>query len=184
VLADLNTDEVRVNIILAALGGITENDVAFAEASGAMIIGFNSVADVAARQAADRAGVDIKYYDVIYSLIDDMKLIMEGELAPDEVEQVTGHAEVRAVFKSSKFGNIAGCYVTDGSISRNNRVRLSRDGRVIFNGALAGLRREKDDAKEVKAGFECGMTFERFNDIKVGDIIESYMVELVKRTLS
>ena len=183
VLSDLNTAEVRVNMILTALGGITENDVAFAEASGAMIIGFNSVPDVAARQAADRAGVQVKFYDIIYSLIDDMKVIMEGKLAPDEVEEITGHAEVKAVFKSSKFGNIAGCYVNDGMINRNNKVRVSRDGRVIYNGPLAGLRREKDDAKEVKAGFECGMTLEKFNDVKVGDQIESYAIELVKRTL-
>ncbi|MEM7203025.1 MAG: translation initiation factor IF-2 [Planctomycetota bacterium] len=183
VMADLATDEVRVNIIHSALGGISETDVSLAEASGAVIIGFNSVPDVSARQAADRANVQIKFYDVIYALIDDMKLALEGMLAPEEVEKVTGHAEVRAVFKSSKFGNIAGCYILDGMVSRNQRVRLSRDGTVIWSGSLQGLRRIKDDVREVKAGFECGITFDGYNDVKVGDQIESYAVELVKRKL-
>ena len=184
VLAELNTDEVRVNIVHAALGGISETDVSLAEASGAIIIGFNSVADQAARITADRANVEIKFYDVIYNLVDDMKQALEGLLAPDEVEQVTGHAEVRAVFRSSKFGNIAGCYVTDGALGRNDRVRVSRDGRKVFTGKLAGLRRIKDEVKEVRSGFECGMTFENFNDVKVGDIVEGYKVEYVKRTLA
>jgi translation initiation factor IF-2 len=183
VLTELNTAEVKVNLIHAALGGITENDVALGAAGGAIVIGFNSVPDQAARIAAERAGVEIKFYDVIYNLVDDIKKTMEGMLAPDEVEQVTGHAEVRAVFRSSKFGNIAGCYVLDGTIARGQKVRLSRDGRIIYHGPLAGLRRVKDDVKEVKAGFECGMTFANFNDIKVGDQVEAYDVELVKRTL-
>ncbi len=182
-LARLATDEVRVNVIHSALGGITETDVSLAQASGAMICGFNAVADQAARIAADRANVDIRYYDVIYHLIDDMKLALEGKLKPDEVEEVIGHVEIRAVFRSSKFGNIAGCYVQDGVIRRGAAVRLSRDGRVVYTGTIASLRREKDDAKEVKAGFECGLTLKDFNDIKELDQLEVYAVKLVKRTL-
>ncbi len=183
VLAELNTDEVRINIIHAALGGISETDVSLAEASGALIVGFNSVADSGARQAADRAGVQIKFYDVIYNLIDDMKAAMEGMLAPEEVEKIMGHTEVRALFKSSKVGTIAGCYVLDGTIARNHKARLSRDGKVVYRGPITGLRRHKDEAKEVRAGFECGVTFDGFNDIKVGDQIETYVIEFVKRTL-
>ena len=183
VLADLGTDEVRVNIIHAALGGISETDVKLAEASNAILIGFNSVADTSARQEADRAGVEIRFYDVIYNLIDDMRLALEGLLAPDAVEKVTGHAEIRAIFRSSKFGNIAGCYVLDGVITRNSKVRVSREGNVVWTGDIAGLRRVKDDVREVKANFECGITFSAFNDIKVGDQIEAFSVEYVKRTL-
>lgn len=182
-LARLATDEVRVNVIHSALGGITETDVSLAQASGAMICGFNAVADQAARIAADRADVDIRYYDVIYHLIDDMKLALEGKLKPDEVEEVIGHVEIRAVFRSSKFGNIAGCYVQDGIVRRGANLRLSRDGRVVYTGSIASLRREKDDAKEVKAGFECGLTLKDFNDIKEGDQLEIFAVKLVKRTL-
>ncbi|MHC5062516.1 MAG: translation initiation factor IF-2, partial [Planctomycetota bacterium] len=180
----LETDEVKVNFIHTALGGITEADVSFAEASGALIIGFNTVADQAARIAADRAGVDIRYYDVIYSILDDMKLALEGLLKPEEVEEAMGTVEVRAIFKSSKFGNIAGCYVTDGMVKRNAKVRLSRDGKVVYTGTVASLRREKDDAKEVKSGFECGLTLKDFNDVKVGDVLNCFGVKLVKRTLA
>ena len=182
-LADLATSEVRVNIIHSALGGITKTDVQLAEASEAIIVGFNSVPDQSARTEADRAGVEIRFYDVIYALLDDMKQALEGLLRPDEVESVLGHAEIRAIFRSSKFGNIAGCYVLDGEIRRNQHARLSRDGRVVWQGKFAGLRRHTDDAKEVKAGFECGVTLENFDDVKVGDVIECYQVELVKRSL-
>ncbi|MBI5850208.1 MAG: translation initiation factor IF-2 [Planctomycetes bacterium] len=182
-LAKLNTEEVKVNVIHSALGGITETDVSLAQASGAMVIGFNSVADQSARQAAERAGVTIRFYDVIYNLIDDAKLAMEGKLKPEEVEEVLGHAEIRAIFRSSKFGNIAGCFVVDGLVRRAASVRLSRDGRVVYTGALASLRREKDDVREVKGGFECGMVLKDFNDIKEGDQLEFFTVKLVKRTL-
>jgi len=182
-LAKLNTEEVKVNVIHAALGGITETDVSLAQASGAMVIGFNSVADQSARQAAERAGVTIRFYDVIYNLIDDAKLAMEGKLKPEEVEEVLGHAEIRAIFRSSKFGNIAGCFVVDGVARRAASVRLSRDGRVVYTGALSSLRREKDDVREVKGGFECGMVLKDFNDIKEGDQLEFFTVKLVKRTL-
>ncbi len=182
-LAKLNTEEVKVNVIHSALGGITETDVSLAEASGAMVVGFNTVADTSARQAAERANVQIRFYDVIYSLIDDMKLAMEGKLKPEEVEEVIGTAEIREIFRSSKFGNIAGCFVTDGMVRRSATLRLSRDGRVVHTGSLASLRREKDDAREVKAGFECGMLIKDYNDIKEGDQLEFFTVKLVKRTL-
>ncbi|MEO0478672.1 MAG: translation initiation factor IF-2 [Planctomycetota bacterium] len=182
-LARLNTDEVKVRVIHSALGGITETDISLAEASGAIVVGFNAVADSSARQAADRAGVDIRFYSIIYELIDEMKLAMEGKLKPDEIEESIGHAEIKAVFRSSKFGNIAGCMVQDGIIRRNARCRLSRDGAVIYQGTIASLRREKDDAKEVRGGFECGLTLKDYNDIKEGDILECFDVKLVKRTL-
>ncbi len=183
-LDKIGTDEVRVNIIHSALGGITESDVVLAEAGGAMILGFNTVADQAARLAAERAGVDLRYYSIIYELIDEMKLALEGKLKPDEVEEVTGHAEIKAVFRSSKIGNIAGLMVNDGLVTRNSKARLSRDGKVIYTGAVSSLRREKDDAKEVRGGYECGLTLKDFNDIKVGDELEFYDIKYVKRTLS
>ena len=182
-LDELRTPEVRVNLVHSALGGINETDVSLAEASGAVIVGFHTVADSSARQAAERAGVDIRYYDVIYELIDNVKAAMEGALKPQEVESILGHVEVRAVFKSSKFGLIAGCYVTDGLVRRNAKVRLSRDSRVIYTGKVASLRREKDDARDVRAGFECGLTLLDFQDLRVGDIIEVCQVDLVRRTL-
>jgi len=180
---DLKTAEVRVNLVHSALGGINETDVSLAEASGAVIVGFNTVADSSARQAADRAGVEIRYYDVIYELLDQLRNAMEGLLKPEEVESILGHAEVRALFRSSKFGLIAGCYVTDGIVKRNAKVRLTRDSKVVYTGKVASLRREKDDAKEVRAGFECGMTLVDYQDLKVGDILEFSQVDLVRRTL-
>ncbi|MCA8941605.1 MAG: translation initiation factor IF-2, partial [Planctomycetes bacterium] len=178
------TDEVRVNIIHSALGGITETDVALAEAGGAMVIGFNTVADQTARQAADQAGVEIRYYSVIYELLDEVRLAMEGKLAPEEIEEITGHAEIKAVFRSSKFGNIAGLMIDDGNVTRNSHVRLSRDGKVVHRGTVSSLRREKDDVREVKSGYECGLTIKDFNDIKVGDQLEFFDIKYVKRTLS
>ncbi|MEY4675334.1 MAG: translation initiation factor [Planctomycetota bacterium] len=180
---DLKTAEVKVNLVHSALGGINETDVSLAEASGAVIVGFNTVADSSARQAADRAGVEIRYYDVIYELLDQLRNAMEGLLKPEEVESILGHAEVRALFRSSKFGLIAGCYVTDGTVKRNAKVRLTRDGKVVHTGKVGSLRREKDDAKEVRAGFECGMTLVDYQDLKVGDILEFSQVDLVRRTL-
>ena len=182
-LDELKTAEVRVNLVHSALGGINETDVSLAEASGAVIVGFHTVADSSARQAAERAGVEIRYYDVIYELLDNVRAAMEGLLKPEEVESVLGHAEIRAVFKSSKFGTIAGCYVTDGVCKRNAKVRLSRDGRVVYTGKVSSLRREKDDAREVRAGFECGLTLQDYQDLKEGDILEFAQVDLVRRTL-
>ena len=183
ILAELGTNEVRVNLIHTALGGITETDVELAAASKAIIIGFNSVADVAARQKAEQSGVEIRYYDVIYQVVDDMRAAMEGLLAPERLEKVVGHAEIRAIFRSSKAGNIAGCFVTDGVISRSAKLRLVRDGKVVHSGELGSLRRIKDDVREVKAGFECGLTIANYNDIKEGDKLEFFQVEMVKRTL-
>jgi translation initiation factor IF-2 len=182
-LAEIANDEVRFNIIHAALGAITETDVTLAAASSAIIIGFNTVPDATARQIADRTGVEIRFYDIIYNLIDEMKLALEGLLKPDEIETVHGQAEVRAVFKSSKFGNIAGCFITDGSVNRNSRVRLSRDGAVVHTGGIGSLRRVQDDVREVKAGFECGLTISNFSDVKEGDELTFYGIELVKRKL-
>ncbi len=182
-LADLATDEVRVNVIHSGLGGITDSDVSLAEAGGAMVIGFNTAPEATARQHAERAGVTIRLYDVIYQLIDDVKLAMEGTLTPDEVEKSQGFAEVRAVFKSSRFGTIAGCYVKEGSAFRSSKARLSRGGQLIYTGQVSSLRREKDDTREVKAGFECGLTLRDWQDITEGDMIEFYDVSLVKRTL-
>ncbi|MBL8730864.1 MAG: translation initiation factor IF-2 [Planctomycetes bacterium] len=182
-LEELSTPEVRVNLVHSALGGINETDVSLASASGAVIVGFNTVADSSARQLAEREGVEIRYYDIIYELLDQVKAAMEGLLAPEEVQSVVGHAEVKATFKSSKFGVIAGCRVTDGFVKRSNTVRLSRDGKVVWSGRLGSLRRIDEDVREVKAGFECGMTLDGYQDIKVGDTLEFVQVELVKRTL-
>ncbi|MEZ5962366.1 MAG: translation initiation factor IF-2 [Planctomycetota bacterium] len=182
-LSDLNTEEVKVNIIHSGLGGITDSDVSLAEAGGAMIIGFHTAPEATARQHAERADVDIRLYEVIYDLIDDIKKAMEGTLAPEEVEKNQGFAEVRAVFKSSRFGTIAGCYVTEGSIFRSSKARLSRDGKLVYTGQVQSLRREKDDVREVKAGFECGLTLRDWEDVKEGDKLEFYDVSLVKRTL-
>lgn len=183
ILGDLSTEEVRINIIHSGLGGISETDVELAAASKAIIIGFNSVADSAARQSAERQGVETRFYDVIYSVVDDMRLAMEGLLAPERVEKVIGHADIRAVFKSSKFGNIAGCYVTDGMVTRNSKVRLLRDGKILFTGDLGSLKRVKDDVREVKTNFECGLTIANYNDIREGDKLEFFAIEMVKRTL-
>ncbi|MBX3462988.1 MAG: translation initiation factor IF-2 [Planctomycetes bacterium] len=182
-LEELSTPEVRVNLVHSALGGINETDVSLAHASGAVIVGFHTIADSSARQAAEREGVEIRYYDVIYELLDQVKAAMEGLLAPQEVQSVIGHAEVKATFKSSKFGTIAGCRVTDGVVKRSATARLSRDGAVVWTGKIASLRRVEEDVREVKTGFECGMTLDGFQDIKVGDQLEFVQVELVKRTL-
>jgi len=182
-LDDLETAEVRVNLVHSALGGINETDVSLAEASGAVIVGFNTVADSNARQLAEKAGVEIRYYEIIYELLDQVRDAMEGMLAPEEVQSVIGHAEIKAIFKSSKFGTIAGLRVTDGLAKRNASVRLSRDGSVIWSGKVGSLRRVDEDVREVKAGIECGLTLDGYQDVKVGDILEFVQVELIKRTL-
>jgi translation initiation factor IF-2 len=182
-LDELQTPEVRVNLVHSALGGINETDVSLASASGAVIVGFHTVADSSARQAAEREGVEIRYYDVIYELLDQVKAAMEGLLAPQEVQSVIGHAEIKATFRSSKFGIIAGCRILDGIARRSATVRLSRDGTVVWSGKLASMRRAEEDVRDVKAGFECGMTLEGFQDIKVGDQLEFVATELIKRTL-
>ena len=182
-LEELSTPEVRVNLVHSALGGINETDVSLASASGAVIVGFHTVADSSARQAAEREGVEIRYYEIIYELLDQVKAAMEGLLAPQEVQNVIGHAEVKATFRSSKFGIIAGCRVLDGIVRRSATARLSRDGSVVWSGKIGSLRRLEEDVRDVKAGFECGMTLDGFQDIKPGDQLEFVQIELVKRTL-
>jgi translation initiation factor IF-2 len=182
-LTELSTDEVKVTILHSGLGGITIADIDLADASRAVIIGFNSVPDETARQAGDRQGVQIRFYDVIYQLIDDIKQAMEGLLSPEEKEVVLGHAEIRAIFKVSRLGNIAGCYVTDGTVTRNGKYRLVRDGRVVHSGRAASLRRVKDDVREVRSGFECGIRLENFDDVKLGDVLECFEIQLEKRVL-
>ena len=182
-LTKLSTDEVKVNIVHAAVGGITESDVNLALASKAVIIGFNTRADAAARKLAESSGIDIRYYDVIYDAVDVVKAALTGMLAPEKKENILGLVEVRQTFKISKVGTIAGCYVSEGLIRRNAKVRLLRDSVVIHDGELESLKRFKDDAREVKAGFECGLSLKNFDDIKVGDQIEAYEVVEVARTL-
>src|SRR5579859_131649 len=182
-LEKLSTDEVAARIIYAGAGAITESDVTLAEASGAAIIGFNVRAHKEAREAADQAGIEIRYYDIIYNLVDDVKKAMSGMLAPTLRETKLGDAVILEIFKVSKVGNVAGCRVTDGAVERGANVRLIRDNVVVHQGKLSQLKRFKDDAREVLAGQECGMAFENYGDMKVGDTIECYRVETVQRTL-
>jgi len=180
-LEKLSNDEVKIKAIHGGVGAITETDVMFASASNAIIIGFNVRPQPSAATLAEKHKVDIRLYRVIYDAIEDMQSAMKGMLEPEYKEVVTGHAEVRAIFKASSVGTIAGCYVTDGKVNRNNEARVIRDGVVIYEGKIASLKRFKDDAREVNAGFECGITLEKFNDIKEGDIIETYTMEAVPR---
>lgn len=182
-LEKLNTDEIHVNVIHGAVGAVNETDVMLASTSGAIIIGFNVRPDKNALAAAETEEVDIRLYRVIYDAIEDVKKAMEGLLEPDFVEKVTGDAEVRETFKIPSGAVIAGCYVTDGKISRNDEVRVIRDGIVVFEGEIASLRRFKDDVKEVATGYECGIGIDRFNDVKNGDVIETFVMEAVKREL-
>ena len=180
-LQKLSTDKVKVNIIRSGIGAISESDVMLASASDAIVIGFNVKPTSQAREAAKKEGVDIKFYNVIYQLIDDVKKAMAGLLEPTYVEEITGVAEVRATFKVPKVGIVAGCYVKEGVINRNNNVRVIRDGVVIYTGKIGSLKRFKEDVKEVPAGYECGLRIEGFQDIKVGDIIEAFEVKEVKQ---
>lgn len=180
-LEKLSNDEVRVKVIHGGVGAISETDVTFASASNAIIIGFNVRPDSTTRQLAEKEKVDIRTYRVIYNAIDDITAAMKGMLDPEYKEVITAKISVRATFKVSSVGTIAGCYVDEGKVNRNNSVRVIRDGIVIFEGKLSSLKRFKDDAKEVAAGFECGLTIEKFNDIKEGDVIESYTMEEIAR---
>ena len=182
-LEKLGTDEVIARILHAGVGGITESDVTLAETSGAAIIGFNVRAHKEAREAAERAGVEIRYYNIIYNLVDDVKKAMSGLLAPTLRETPLGNAEILEVFNVSKVGKVAGCRVTDGRVERGANVRLIRDNVVIHEGKLSTLKRFKDDAREVLAGQECGMSFEAYEDIRQGDVIECYRVESIQRSL-
>ena len=182
-LDKMSTDEVVARVIFSGAGGITESDVTLAEASDAAVIGFNVRAHKEAREAAEHAGIEIRYYNIIYDLVDDVKKAMSGLLAPTLRETMLGNATILEIFKVSKVGNVAGCRVTDGVVERGANVRLIRDSVVVHQGKLSQLKRFKDDAREVLAGQECGMAFENYHDMKVGDVIECYRVETVQRTL-
>jgi translation initiation factor IF-2 len=182
-LAQLSTSEVRVEVVHRGVGAITESDVLLAKASGAIILGFHVRPDANARATAEREQVDVRTYRVIYEAVDDVKKGLEGLLKPEEKETVLGEAEVLQVFKISKVGAIAGCMVRQGIIQRTAKARVVRDGTTVYTGALSSLKRFKDDVKEVRDGLECGIGIENFNDLKVGDRIESFRVEAVKRTL-
>jgi translation initiation factor IF-2 len=182
-LLKLPQDEVRVNIVRAGAGGITENDVTLAMASDAIIVGFNVRPSAGSRELAEKEGVDIRTYRVIYDAIDDIKSALSGLLKPEERERVLGEAEVRQTFRVPKLGLIAGSYVTGGTIRRNARARLVRDGVVVYDGRVTSLRRFKDDVSEVRDGYECGIGLENFQDIKDGDVIEAYEVEEVARSI-
>jgi translation initiation factor IF-2 len=182
-LLRLSTKEVNVHVIHKGVGGISESDVLLAAASRAVIVGFHVRPNLNARRLSEQENVDIRLYNIIYDAINDVKNALEGLLAPTVSEEVMGTVEIRDVFKVSKVGTIAGCYVKDGRITRNNKVRLVRDGVVVFDGTIASLKRFKDDVKEVEQGFECGIALENFNDVKVGDIVEAYKMVEMKRKL-
>jgi translation initiation factor IF-2 len=182
-LDKLGTEEVAARVLHAGAGGITESDVTLAEASGVPIIGFNVRAHKEAREAAERAGIEIRYYNIIYDLVDDVKKAMSGLLAPTLRETMLGNATILEIFNVSKVGKIAGCRVTDGTVERGANVRLIRDNVVVHEGKLSQLKRFKDDVKEVVAGQECGMAFENYQDMRQGDVIECYRVETIQRSL-
>jgi translation initiation factor IF-2 len=181
-IAKIEREGGRIQIVHGAVGGINENDVTLAEVTDSVIVGFNVRPEPKARKAAELAGVEIRTYGIIYELLDEIELLLVGQLAPDEEEQVLGTAEVRAVFKVPRAGTVAGCYVIEGVVQRGAKARLLRDGIIIHDGLISSLKRFKDDVREVAAGFECGMGFENYNDIKEGDNIEVYLIREVART--
>lgn len=183
-LLKLSTDEVKVQLVYSAVGGISESDINLAIASKALVIGFNVRADAGARKLAESNGVEINYYSIIYDAVDELKAAMSGMLTPDKKEEVIGNAEIRQVFKVSKIGSIAGCMVTSGVVRRNARLRLLRNNAVVYTGELESLKRFKDDAREVKEGFECGLNIKNYNDIQVGDQLEFFEIKEVARTLA
>ena len=182
-LADLGNDEVKVNIVSGGVGGISETDISLAMTSSAIIIGFNARADSKARSVAENEGIEIRYYNVIYDLIDDVRAALSGMLSPELREEIVGIAEVRDVFRSPKFGQIAGCMVTEGTVYRSKPIRVLRDNVVIYEGELESLRRFKDDANEVRSGTECGIGVKNYTDVKVGDLIEVFDVNEIARSL-
>ncbi len=181
-IGKISREDASVVIVHGAVGGITSNDVMLAEASDAVIYGFNARPDTSARAAAKDAGIDIRTFSIIYELLDDIESLLIGELAPEEVEEFLGVAEVRATFRAPRYGLVAGCYVTEGTINRNARARLVRDGVVVYDGRIASLRRFKEDMQQVQTGYECGIGLANFKDIKEGDTIESYEVKEIART--
>jgi translation initiation factor IF-2 len=183
-IAKLPQDEITVEIIRADVGGITESDVNLAAATDAIVIGFNVRPVGEARQLAEREGVQIRTYSVIYRAFDDLRDAMQGMLRPEEVEETVGEVEVRDTFRASRIGVIAGCYVTEGRITRGASVRLVRDGTVVWTGEIDSLRRHSDDVREVAAGFECGIVLRNYQDVKVGDVLEVFETKQVERQLS
>jgi len=182
-LIKLSTPQVQVNVIHKAVGQISESDVLLAAASNAIVIGFQVRPSACARKLAEKEEIDIRHYSIIYDAINEIKDPIEGMLTPEIKEDITGSAEVMEVFKITKVGTVAGCIVREGKITRSNKVRLIRDGIVIYTGELESLKRFKDDVREVTSGFECGLNIKNFNDIKVGDIIEGFQETEVKRKL-
>ena len=180
-LIKLSNEEVKVNVIHSAVGGITESDVMLAAASGAIITGFNVRPDKNALDSAERNEVDIRTHRIIYEIIDEVEAAMKGLLAPTFKETLLGHAEVRQTIKVPGVGIIAGCYIQDGKITRQSQIRVVRDGVVIFEDKISSLKRFKDDAREVASGYECGIGLEKFNDIKVGDILEAFIMEQIEQ---
>ncbi|MGH7545785.1 MAG: translation initiation factor IF-2, partial [Gemmatimonadota bacterium] len=183
-LQQLSTEEVQLEVIHHGVGAINESDVLLATTSAAIVIGFHVRPEPKAREVAEREGVDIRLYRIIYEAVEEMRAALEGMLKPEKKEVVLGTAEVRATFKVPKVGTVAGCYVTSGTIERNARVRVLRDHIEVYEGKIGSLKRFKDDVREVREGFECGMGIENFNDLKVGDVIEAYKIEEVARTLA
>jgi translation initiation factor IF-2 len=180
-ISKIKVEDIVINVVRAGVGAITETDIILAQASKAIVVGFNVRPTGQVRQSAEASGVEIRLYNIIYKLLEDIDAALKGMLDPEFEEVVTGFAEVRQTFKVSKVGTIAGCYVTEGVIERNSLVRILRSGVVVFEGKMATLRRFKDDVKEVKAGYECGITIASFNDIKEGDVIEASVEREVKR---
>jgi translation initiation factor IF-2 len=182
-LLKLSTDEVKVQLVYAAVGAVSESDVNLAIASKAVIIGFNVRADAGARKLAEGNAVDIRYYNIIYDAVDELKAAMSGMLAPEKREEVIGTAEIRTVFVASKIGTVAGCMVTSGFVTRSAHFRLLRDNVVVHTGEVDSLKRMKDDVREVKEGFECGIKLKNYNDVKEGDQLEFFEIREVARTL-
>jgi translation initiation factor IF-2 len=182
-LEKLSTEEVRVRMLRRSVGAITASDVDLAQADEAIIIGFNVRPDAMAREVAEREGVDLRLYTVIYRAVDEVRQALSGLLKPEEQEARLGEAQVRATFRVPRLGVVAGCYVTSGTITRGNRIRLVRDGTVVYDGRVASIRRFKDDVREVQEGFECGIGLENYQDIKEGDVLEAYEVREVARSL-
>ena len=183
-IAKLPQDEVEVQIVLSGVGGITESDINLAAASDAVVLGFNVRPVGEAALLADREGVEIRTYSVIYRAIDELRDAMQGMLKPEEVEETVGRVEVRAIFRASRVGTIAGSYVVDGKVTRGAKCRLVRDGTIVYDGEIGSLRRGPEDVREVAAGFECGIVLHNYADVKEGDVIEVYDTRQVERTLS
>ena len=182
-LEKVGNDEVKMNVIHNAIGAINESDVSLANSAQGVVIGFNIRAIPQARTIAKRDKVDIRYYSIIYELIDDMKKMLSGLLTPDTKEEIIGHAEVRDTFSSSKLGTIAGCFVTNGYVSNSAKIRLVREGKIIHEGAVGTLKRFKDDVKEVRENYECGISFKDYSDILIKDEIEFYITKEVQKEL-